>query len=387
MNHLGYVFGLCFLHFIVLNVAAEKALPKPLDLSMTWINESCINLSWSPPKDLDIPCELRYRINTTKKTNNISERRVKSPQQYCITLYRAMTFTVQTECNNVKSQPAVISIAAPTELVKNFVCYLTSLTDTECLWDPTINAPEDLQLYYKYYENNISACTDYLYNAAKKTGCHFKGQPSDHEIFFQINGTVNGSSVRNTFSRILKVKPLAPKVKIVEEGNELILSWDPPYMKPPQCWHYILNYSKCQEHVSKKVTSLKHQPEEKLPYDTRCLYRVQVKAVCVTCAEGESDWSQEFLHGKDDLTSTVVCIMVPVFVFLFVLLFLCCVMRYRKKLLPTIPQPSLIFKDMLHINKDPKVFTEHVYVPVEEKVECKISLEKEPSLPIMQLYS
>lgn len=46
--------------------------------------------------------------------------------------------------------------------------------------------------------SKVSECNEYLYNGNQRTGCHLRGD-SHTRIFFQVNGTLNGSSVRNTF--------------------------------------------------------------------------------------------------------------------------------------------------------------------------------------------
>ncbi|KAK6323245.1 hypothetical protein J4Q44_G00055840 [Coregonus suidteri] len=380
-----------FINLVAPEVATEKALPEPLNLSLTWATEFLIKLSWNAPKDLDASCKVKYIINSTRtgQKSNISSTPCLY-KEYNVDMNDAVNYTVITspvECNDrTQSKPVSVSKPKSTELVKNFGCFLYSSKAMNCSWLPVNDASKDLQFYYRSPgDSHIAACSEYQYRAAQRTGCHLRGAFLQYDVYFLVNGTLNGSYVRNNFLVLPRyhVKPQAPKVKITEEGKNLILSWDPPDIGASHCWNYILNYNKCQESLSKEIQS-KYVPV-KVPYDRRCQYRVQVKAVYQKwCGDGGSDWSEEEIYGVDEWSMTVVGTVIPAAVFLFLILLICCFMRHREKLFPKIPQPSLIFKDMLNSNKEQKSSIGNLYVPVKEEVECKISLEKDPTLPMMQ---
>ncbi|CAB1351629.1 unnamed protein product [Coregonus sp. 'balchen'] len=243
-----------FINLVAPEVATEKALPEPLNLSLTWATEFLIKLSWNAPKDLDASCKVKYIINSTRtgQKSNISSTPCLY-KEYNVDMNDAVNYTV---------------ITSPVE------------------------SPGD---------SHIAACSEYQYRAAQRTGCHLRGAFLQYDVYFLVNGTLNGSYVRNNFLVLPRyhVKPQAPK------------------------------------------------------------YRVQVKAVYQKwCGDGGSDWSEEEIYGVDEW--------------------------HREKLFPKIPQPSLIFKDMLNSNKEQKSSIGNLYVPVKEEVECKISLEKDPTLPMMQ---
>uniref|UniRef100_A0A3P8YZA7 Type I cytokine receptor cytokine-binding domain-containing protein n=1 Tax=Esox lucius TaxID=8010 RepID=A0A3P8YZA7_ESOLU len=358
LTHLGYLLVLLWIR----EVTVEKVLPQPLDLSLTWYNEFCVKLSWNAPRDLDASCEVKYMFDVTRNGRLLaSERKMKTEFERCLSLEGDVHFSVQTECNkSSRSQPVVYTIAAPTELVKNFYCFINSTVDMNCMWIAADQAPENLHLYYSYAEtrttvSNLSRCSDYLHREGKKTGCHIRGH-FGALVFLQVNGTVNGSSLRNTFevSPLYNVKPAAPMVNITKEGTELNLSWDYPEIGATYCWDYILNYSKCKEHLNKLIES--KQPKANIPYDPRCQYRVQVKAVySKDCGLGGSDWSKVAVYGEDEWSNIVIAIAIPSSVFLLVILFFCCLMKHREKMFPKIPQPSLIFKDILNSSKEQKM--------------------------------
>ncbi|CAB1351668.1 unnamed protein product [Coregonus sp. 'balchen'] len=253
LKHLTFLLVLqYFIHLVAPEVAANKALPEPLNLSLTWATEFLIKLSWNAPKDLDASCKVNYMITT----------RIG-------------------------------------QLVKNFQCSLYSSKAMNCSWLPA-NQASDLQLYYgSPGDSHIAACSEYQYRAAQRTGCHLRGAFLEYDVYFLVNGTLNGSYVQNNFLVLPRyhVKPPAPKVKITEEGKNLILSWDPPDIGASHCWNYILNYNKCQESLSKEI-QFEHVPV-KVPYDRRCQYRVQLKAVYQKwCGDGGSDWSEEEIYDS-----------------------------------------------------------------------------------------
>ncbi|KAL0970256.1 hypothetical protein UPYG_G00239530 [Umbra pygmaea] len=384
LKQLEYFLLQSFIFLVVHAGFNEKALPEPTDLSLTWMNEFSIKLEWSPSTDSDASCKVTYWVRTPEKEAYTNSSFIVLD----VFVKDAVTITVQTKpiiCGDrTISKPVSITIDNPTELVKKFQCSLYSTKDMNCTWLPANQAPLDLKLYYRYAgeHSSIAACSEYQYRTGQKTGCHLRGNLTNHNIDIQVNGTINGLSVRNTFSviPINNVKTLASKVNIKEEGKNLLLSWEPPSDFKPSCWDYILNYSKCDESLSKILSK---QSTEKIPYDRRCQYRVRVKAMYTDrCGNGGSDWSEEEIHGEDDWSLTLVAIIIPASVFVFVVLFICCVMKYKEIIFPKIPQP--FFKEMLDISKEHMSLKTTVYVPVVEKVEENISLQFNPSYPINQ---
>uniref|UniRef100_A0AAY5KXW6 Type I cytokine receptor cytokine-binding domain-containing protein n=1 Tax=Esox lucius TaxID=8010 RepID=A0AAY5KXW6_ESOLU len=355
-------------YYLISLVAVQTIIepPSPVNLTISWKNEFCLELSWRLPENVDENWKnCKYLISDDR----LSDTRYET----CVSLEGGVNFSVQTQCNGMQSQPVVHTIAAPRELVKDFHCFYYSSNALNCSWLPTNQSPEDIHLYYAYSEteinvSNTSECRSYRRNVGGKTGCLVRVDFRTLKVYFQVNGTVNGSSLRNTFKVIPKdnVKPPAPKVKITKKENNLNLSWNHPNISKSHCWNYKLNYSRCQESLNKTTKS----NSETIPYDPRCQYRVQIKAVYSSnCGEGESDWSGVEIYAT---------------LFLFVILFLCCFMKHKEKIFPKIPQPSMTYKDTLNSSKEPKTFKGNLYVPVEENVEYKISLEKEPQLPTMQ---
>ncbi|KAL0970258.1 hypothetical protein UPYG_G00239570 [Umbra pygmaea] len=378
----------CWAFFVTYNlvsfVASTTELSSPINLTFSWTNEFCWKLSWSLPASFEekLNCSPKYQVNLPVPGKVPDSKRTSSTTyETCAGLTGVGNYSVETLCNTNINQPAVHTIAAPKELVSNFQCVFYSYNDMNCSWHQTSQTPDDLQFYYAYpisktSISNISMCNTYLHTAEKKTGCHLSCNNSfPHDLFIQVNGTVNGSLVRNTFKIDPKsnVKPPAPKVKIRKEGMYLNLSWDHPNIRRPHCWKYLLNYSRCQE---PKICIEIDRNSKNILYEPECQFEIQVKAIFNTCGTGESDWSEVELYGKNVWPVDVGAIVIPIAVFIFVILFLCCFMKHRKKLYPKIPQPSLVYKDR---TEEQKIVIGSLYVP-DEKVELNINLENKPPL-------
>ncbi|KAJ8008345.1 hypothetical protein DPEC_G00103870 [Dallia pectoralis] len=370
-KHLQCLLTLCFIGLARPVFADEKALPEPRDFTLTWIDEFKIKLSWNPSKDLDPSCEVKYKLNASYSLDTLNT----FFDGMSVFLDKPVTYTVQTiptKCGDrTISKPASISVTT-TKLVKNFKCFLYSTMAMNCSWLIANQAAEDLRFYYKYAgQNHTVECSQYLYRGVQKTGCHLRGtiSPSDCNMYFLINMTVNGLSVRNTFwvNPNNNVMPPAPKVKITNKSNDLNVSWTHPEYAPHHCWIYTLNYSRCQDtQLSKQL----QQVNAIIPYDPRCQYRFQVKAVLSdTCGKGESDWSEEELYGVEDWSNLVIAVVIPASVFLFVILFLCCLWKCWKNIFPPIPQPPSDFLKMLFGTNEHLASKWDIYVPVKEKVD------------------
>ncbi|KAJ8008344.1 hypothetical protein DPEC_G00103860 [Dallia pectoralis] len=269
-----------------------------------------------------------------------------------------------------------VALQTKIELVKDFHCFEYSTNSLNCSWLPTDQSPEDLNFYYWYPNasdtimSDTIACSNYLYSAGKKTGCLIFENFPRHLVYLQVNGTVNGSSIRNIFDVVplQNVKPPPPKVLITERGNVLYLSWNKPNLSDSRCWKYILNYTNCEESHTNVITTNSCD----VPYDSTCQYRFQIQAV-YGCSTGKSDWSEVETFGEVEWLTIVIAILIPVLVFFISILCICCFIKHRERIFPKIPQPS--------ISKEQKNVIGNLYVPVENDVECKFSLEKSPTYP------
>ncbi|KAL6490510.1 hypothetical protein MHYP_G00008550 [Metynnis hypsauchen] len=221
-----------------------------------------------------------------------------------------------------------------------------------------------------------------------KTGCHLDDiNFTSHRMFFNITGTVKGSTISNTFMRAPRdsVKPEPPNLNITRDGDRLYLQSNTPNFAP-QCWKYKFKYSKCNEESEKDIEA-ERNPSLLLEYDAACKYSAQVQTIFTDyCGkEAESEMSEAVVYGENtDLNSQfkVAMIVIPLMVSCCLIVALVLFRRYKDIILPTIPEPSLLFKDMLNSNNDGSQ-SKSLYVPITEVVERDVRLE--PKLTSLQL--
>ncbi|XP_038831946.1 interleukin-5 receptor subunit alpha-like [Salvelinus namaycush] len=370
--------GVFVLYYFVSFVATrpETELPSPRNVTFSWTNEICWELSWSLPENVDSQ-RFKYHITQIGQKNKIMVRK-ETRLEKCYPLMGGVRFFIQTQCDHSKrmSQTVVHTIPPPTELVKNFKCFLYSSNAMNCSWLLSNQVPEDLQLYYGFKNmSKVSECNEYLYNGNQRTGCHLRGD-FHIPIFFQVNGTLNGSSVRNTFEVNPQdhVQPIPLELKITEEGSNLNISWISPEIRHPHCWKYIINYTRCKTPESK---SLEEKTWIMVNYDPHCQYRVRIKPIFLHgCGIGEGDWTEEEIYGKDgnrDWHLHVAAIFISVMAVIVSILVCFCIRKYKDKILPKVPKPTNLISDMFNNNNEMSV-NENLYIPAQEEVDCKITL-------------
>ncbi|XP_071020419.1 interleukin-13 receptor subunit alpha-1-like isoform X2 [Oncorhynchus clarkii lewisi] len=348
--------GVFVLYYFVSFVATqpETELPSPRNVTFSWTNEFCWELSWSLLENVDSQ-RCKYHINMSRiGKKNIIRRKKETRLEECFPLMGGVRFFIQTQCNKTQmSQTVVHTIPAPTELVTNFKCFLYTSKAMNCSWLLANQVPEDLQLYYGLKNmSKVSECNEYLYNGNQRTGCHLRGD-SHTRIFFQVNGTLNGSSVRNTFEvnpQDHVVQPIPLDLKITEEGSNLNISWISPDIRHPHCWKYVINYTRCKIPES---MSLEDKTWIMVNYDPHC-------------KDGNRDWH---LH--------VAAVFISVMAVIVSILVCFCIRKHKDKILPKVPKPTNLISDMFNNNNEMSI-NENLYIPAQEEVDCKITLVQSP---------
>ncbi|XP_064787649.1 granulocyte-macrophage colony-stimulating factor receptor subunit alpha-like isoform X2 [Oncorhynchus masou masou] len=351
--------GVFVLYYFVSFVATqpETELPSPRNVTFSWTNEFCWELSWSLLENVDSQ-RCKYHINMSW----IGQKN----------LNRTKTETRLEECFPLMG-----------ELVTNFKCFLYTSKAMNCSWLLANQVPEDLQLYYGFFRlknmSMVSECNEYLYNGNQRTGCHLRGD-FQMRIFFQVNGTLNGSSVRNTFevNPHIHVQPIPLELKITEEGSNLNISWISPDIGHSHCWKYIINYTRCKMPESK---SLEDKTWIMVNYDPHCQYRVRIKPIFLQwCGMGEGDWTEEEIYGKDgnrDWHLHVAAVFISVMAVIVSILVCFCIRKHKDKILPKVPKPTNLIGDMFNNNNEMSI-NENLYIPAQEEVDCKITLVQYP---------
>ncbi|XP_036453242.1 granulocyte-macrophage colony-stimulating factor receptor subunit alpha-like [Colossoma macropomum] len=356
-----------------------------------------VTAEWSEPTSLD-DCKVNYTLDlifekcppssTEPKLSEESRQTVHLKYTWYVSNEREICVWVRTnpvQCGNRTPSKAVYKgISPPLALVKNFTCVYYSDMKMNCTWSVISQVP-DLQLFYRNEEgDHLKPCSSYFTKEDMKIGCHLdKINFTSQQTFFIITGTVKGSRISNTFKRAPRdsVKPEPPKLSITRDGNHLYLQSDTPNFAP-QCWKYKFTYSKCNEE-KQVVVEAEKKPSLLLEYDAACRYEAQVQTIFTDyCGKvTQSDPSgYEFYGESTDLNSQfkVAMIVFPLMVSCCLIVALVLFRRYKDIILPTIPEPSLLFKDMLNSNNDGGQ-SKSLYVPITEVVERDVRLEPKPT--------
>ncbi|XP_075999880.1 interleukin-13 receptor subunit alpha-1-like [Genypterus blacodes] len=375
---------------------SPEPLPPPTDLSISWNDQFTVTLSWSwqRPSRLEDSCLVGYKVGKVEDDTTVG----RGDQFYSTicTTESNCTFTVETmtekcDASWTNSKPVTISIERPSAVVREYTCFLYNKDTMDCSWVP-VNPSLDLMVLYKLCTSTkepLQMCEN-PYSSGRRRGCYLNIKVISEEICMLVNETsqaVGWNSFTCTPSHNVKVPP--PKFTVTAEGDKLNVNWTHPGIGENACWNYTICYRICLESNSKCVHHTDSKPEshvhKSVYYDERCHYEFQMQAnMDDNCGQGQSDMSEVITYGADqhpDRLLTVVVVAIPVILSISVILSCYCFKRHSSMLFPVLPDPSVIFKEMMNVNKEAKATTGSVYVPVPEAVEpCKITLATENSV-------
>ncbi|KAI4896370.1 hypothetical protein NFI96_023033, partial [Prochilodus magdalenae] len=370
-------------------------LPQPADLNLSWSPDNfSVVAQWRKPAGLEAGCEVNYELGFYSKkcpTIAASEWQVSELTHTWDTDENEVCVSITTnpvKCGNKKqSKPLFKHLSRPPGLVRNFLCVYYSHMKMNCTWSVVTNA-SDLQLFYRPRNGkNLKLCVSYIYNGPLRTGCHLYGEEFvDDDYFFLVTGTHKGLHEQSNFIRDIKnsVRIPAPKLNITVVDRKLHVLSDRPDFKP-SCWHYQFYYKKCNENENNVTVS---DNWLNLEYNEHCQYTFRVQAIYKRCGEGGSELSEPVYYGKNSDPSwalKVAMIVAPLVVTCCLIVTLVLFQRHKDYLFPKIPEPSLLFKDVLNGNKEKDLDVGTFYIPYEEVVEKKISLE--PECTVLHLES
>ncbi|XP_071370055.1 interleukin-13 receptor subunit alpha-1-like [Centroberyx affinis] len=370
-----FVFG-C----VVLTVRSQtgQILP-PRNVSLSWMSEFKPTFSWAPPEDFGEGCN--YSVPSGKLQRN----ETYTSGNYWIG--RDLDFSVQTVCNDRRSEPAVLRITYP-ELVKDVKCSYHTNRLTNCSWTPASHVP-DLQLIYQLLDqspgtkNNyiFEECSAYDFKDDVKTGCRLQNNTGQHFIYMSFTGRLNNTSVKNTFKihSDESVYPPALNWTVVKAENKLIISWTPPDIFKPSFWNYTLKYTKCGDKKSENEHK-KGGTSMTLEYSSHCAYNMSIQA---TKRYGETKtktpWSKEIYLAADvreEVPLIYAAIIIPLMFSVLAALTFVCIRKHKEKIFPKVPEPRDLLRDIFDSNNDTNTVGQ-LYVPAQEE-ECKITLVVDP---------
>lgn len=379
--------------------SASDHLPPPKNLSFIWVTPFTLNVTWEKPEDLDPTCKVNYTVEVHNDQVCLS----KSPQKrrthnLNCTLYLSnenglciIVTTNPENCGNKHpSLPSNFIIPSPpVTLVRNLSCLYYSINNMTCTWNTADDDVQGLRFYYWLTnESEIYKCSHINDNMMIK-GCDINSEylkESANDLFLMFNGTHKSISVNNTFKRKPpgdNVKLTKPQLNIKRDKQKLFFETIRSGFEQfaEDCFEYRYTYTKCSEEHS-----IQGLVNYSLPYDQDCKYiaRVQI-ALKDYCGTGESESSGDMEYGENhDPNVPVLLAVIIISLIVSCCLIGCLVLIHRHKdtILPKIPEPSLLFKDILYYNirmtedsrlsQSPPVGP--LYVPIEETV-SKISLE------------
>lgn len=290
------------------------------------------------------------------------------------------TYLVWTVGENVEESIKVnttIESPKPRAQVKDVQCFInldneTKAKEMNCSWVPGDRA---LDLSFRtcgYTRKSIVGLKmcERPYGDALRSGCYLKA-----------NGVTNicvlleSEAGLSTFKLAPMIDP--PELSIGEEGGDLKLSW----MLPPILKHhpriFSVCYRKCGHAEVCQDYTTRGEPAF-MPYDESCRYELRSR---VTTGPSIplifSQFGPVVFYGTDqpaEKTLPVVAVVLPLILSVCIFLSCYCFRRHSSILCPVIPDPSVIFKEMMmNGNKDLETTMGSLYTPVPEPVEsCKV---------------
>ncbi|KAM9836761.1 interleukin-13 receptor subunit alpha-1-like [Aulostomus maculatus] len=347
-------------------------LPPPTNLIYKCPDAFTINVSWTRPSSLPDHCEVAYEYRLDRDTPGNSWTRTiwRNFTDYYLTdeLASSLRYVVHTvginHCEGSSSEPVIVSVNVmdlePATLVKDFNCFL-GVDYMNCSWIPL--AP-NLTLSYRSCgrskELRDTVCKQ-PYTSGSRSGCHLSGVMTDLCILVRTEGE------KSTFRPSLVIN--SPKLSI-EEGNNLMLRWTPPEVGQQCTWIYELCYKNCVEEKCLNHTTNKAD----VPYDTSCQYKFWSRAMTGSdCPLIHSNFSGALIYPETvepaDWSLTVVAVVIPIILSISVILSCYCFRRHSAIICPVIPDPSAIFKGMMHGGRELKTPSEAFYILDPEPVE------------------
>ncbi|XP_056317127.1 interleukin-13 receptor subunit alpha-1 isoform X1 [Danio aesculapii] len=397
----------CFsVSLMFVGVESMSELPPPKNLNFKWETPFTLNLTWDKPEDLDPECLVNYTISVSSSqicsNNNIDKRRVAANKVLLnVSNVNGLCINVTTNldnCGDRRSPPKIITIPAPPVLLVTDRDFAYSHDQLKCTWRPAVDV-KDLGFYYWYkreppLESLIRCIPD---ETMKMGGCvihntHLKDINVFGHMFYLFNGTYNGTVVNNTFKdenvkQYVRLKK--PQLTVQRVGDSLMFQTNASDLDEFEkgCYKYNYTYSECGKE-SRNFTELINKSTHQ--YDPYCKYRARVQIhFSNDCGRGFSELSDEVYYGENSNPNTpalLALIIIPLMVSCCLIVSLVLLRRNKDILFPKVPDPSLFFKEMLNSNVNVPVelpansLDNKLYVPAEEILEYRISLEQDTPL-------
>ncbi|XP_068444027.1 interleukin-13 receptor subunit alpha-1-like [Clinocottus analis] len=373
-----------FLTFTAVSLVCHskaEGLPPPTNGSYRWIDAFTVNVSWEEPRGL-LAGSFKYCHGLEEPDIRVRSSIWRHFTEDLLTedkgrvSWTYLVWTVRGN-NSIPEESTKMSITVetprPRAQVKDIKCLVTPEKEMNCSWTP---GNEAVALSFRV--DGLTNKTDTAlkkcerpYGDALRNGCYLNASDFTEDIYMLFESEAGLST--------LKLTPMIdpPELSVGEEGDHLKLSWTRPKILKVQSLIFTVCYKKCRhDEVCLNYTTT--EESVLMRYDKNCRYEIRSS---VRTGPYNLPFFSEFgrvvSHGTNkaaDKTLTVVAVVVPIVLSVCILLSCYCFRRHSSILCPVIPDPSVIFKEMMiNGNKELKTTTGRLYTPVPEPVEpCKV---------------
>ncbi|TNN46333.1 hypothetical protein EYF80_043482 [Liparis tanakae] len=383
----------CAAVIMLVRCNAER-LPPPAGLSYRWVDAFTVTVSWPEPRGLPAG-GVRYKYRLEDPESPMERTKLRYFSVNLLTEDAgsgSWTYLVWTDGEYQEESIKVnttIESPKPRAQVKDVQCFVnldneTKAKEMNCSWEPGDRA---LNLSFRtcgYTLRSIVALKtcERPYGDARRSGCYLKADGVSNNVCALLESEAGLSTFR--------VAPMIdpPELSIGEEEGVLKLSWTlPPILKDhPRI--FSVCYRKCgRAEVCQNYTT-RGEPAS-MPYDRSCRYGLRSRVrTGPSVPPIFSRFGPVVFYGTDqpaEKTSLVVAVVLPLILSVCIFLSCYCFRRHSSILCPVIPDPSVIFKEMvMNGNKDLKTTMGSLYTPVPERVEsCKVdSVENSAVVPL-----
>ncbi|XP_034471308.1 interleukin-13 receptor subunit alpha-1 isoform X1 [Hippoglossus hippoglossus] len=382
---------------------AENQLPPPTNLSLKWLDEFAVNMSWSweKPESLPDQCKITYVLVQEQRLPEKKEVKLLTWRNHienCVTENMDSdhcTYTVRAICEPSYAGWSPSTFVNETakrkepraELVRDFQCLITQ-DALNCSWIP-VNPSLNLTISYRaclstHNNGSLKACVQ-PYSTGTRNGCYVK--EADIYICIYIESKIGWSYIKPGFAIP------SPDLRIREDNKHLKLTWSPPKFGEKCIWIYELCHTQCSEPRKCRNFTYTHSNQNEtpsnqneMPYNRHCRYEFRSRWITSKyCTGVVGFWSEIVPYGTDnppDRTLTYAAIIIPTILFVCIILSCYCFRKHSDIICPNTPDPSAIFKEMVMSGNKEHKQTENLYTPMPEAVEsCKVTLINQSGAP------
>ncbi|XP_074011751.1 granulocyte-macrophage colony-stimulating factor receptor subunit alpha-like [Numenius arquata] len=253
--------------------------------------------------------------------------------------------------------------------IENFVCVIFNVSFMNCTWHVGWTASGDTQ-YFLYWKTSkkedFTGCQNYIKdNYGRHTGCRFQNVTIENKrAYFLVNGSRSGQNIQSYQKTIIlyRIEKLTPPLNVTVNCREVShgceIQWQPPHtshVKRRACFKYeIVIENKVDPEKNIRTTS---QTERSITgnsyifgsFSAEKRYSVKIRATDNGCLVSASwgEWSTPVEFGKEQVTSTSSSMLFLISMLAASLvLFLCTVSIYLKKVSATVLQPRDPFHEI-----------------------------------------